>query len=101
MRQASPLVASLGDLNAVSFIPLPFLACDMQQSPGNGMQPLHHLRTGPVGVALPVVQAVGAALGGACVVQWRVSSTEHPRFLVSGQIRAASIPVPMEPEIWT
>ena len=69
-----------GCLNAVSLIPLPFLASGMQ-SPGNGMQPLPHLRNGPVGVALPVVQAVGAALGGACVVQWCVSSTEHPRFL--------------------
>jgi hypothetical protein len=34
MRPASPLVASLGGLNAVSLIPLPFLACNMQ-SPGN------------------------------------------------------------------
>jgi hypothetical protein len=67
MHQASQLVASLsqlpGGLNAASFMPLPSLASDMQ-SPRNGMQPLHHLRNGPVGVALPVVQAVGAALAG-------------------------------------
>jgi hypothetical protein len=75
-----------GGLNAVFFIPLPFLACDMQL-PGNGMQPLHHLRNGPVGVALPFVQAVGAALGGACVVQ--------PAF--SGQMGRLS----MKPELAT
>jgi hypothetical protein len=43
MHPASPLVASLGGLNAVFFIPPPFLACDMQQSPGNGVP---HLRNG-------------------------------------------------------
>jgi hypothetical protein len=60
------------------------------------MQPLHHLRNGPVGVALPVVQAVGAALGGACVVQWRVSSTEQPPAF-SGQMGRLSI----KPELAT
>jgi hypothetical protein len=51
------------------------------------MQPLHHLRNRPVGigVVLLAVRGVGAALGGAYVlVQWRVSSTERPRFWADG-----------------
>jgi hypothetical protein len=39
---------------------------------------------GGVAVALPVVRGVGAVLGGACVVQWRVSSTDRPHFWADG-----------------
>jgi hypothetical protein len=61
------------------------------------MHPLRHLRNGPVGVALPVVQAVGETLGGACVVQWRVSRFFHRAPAFSGQMGRLS----MKPELAT
>jgi hypothetical protein len=87
----------LGRKSKRFFIPLPFLACDMQ-SPGNGMQPLHHLRNGPVGVgvALPVVQAVGEALGWClCGTMARFIFHRAPAF--SGQMDRLS----MKPELAT
>jgi hypothetical protein len=54
-----------------------------------------------IGMAVPVIQGVRTALDGACVVQWRVSSTstEHPRFWAVG--RWAMGRLSMKPELAT